>query len=45
MNYSIRLHPDVIKYLDSIESNEEGKCMESLKRLGENPSKKDHYAT
>ena len=37
MTYSVLLHPDVIKYLDSLEDRERKKCYETLKHLGENP--------
>ncbi len=37
MSYLILLHPDVIKYLDSLEDKERRKCYDHLKHLEENP--------
>jgi len=37
MSFSVLLHPDVEKYLDSISESERKKCYEKLKKLVENP--------
>lgn len=37
MSYLIFLHPDVIKYLDSLEDRERRRCYDTLKRLEEDP--------
>jgi len=37
MNYSVFLHPDVIKYLDFLEDRERRGCYDSLKRSEEDP--------
>ena len=37
MSYPIHLHPDVIKYLDSLKDREKRGCYDSLKHLEENP--------
>lgn len=37
MNFPIRLHPDVVKYLNSLESSDRKRCMHSIKLLGKNP--------
>ena len=37
MSYPIHLHPDVIKYLDSLKDREKRRCYNSLKHLEENP--------
>ena len=37
MNYIIFLHPDVIKYLDSLGDIEKKRCYDSLKCIKENP--------
>ncbi len=37
MSYSVFLHPDAIKYLDSVEDMEKRRCYDSLKRLEEDP--------
>ena len=39
MNYSVFLHPDVEKYLDSLSLNERKKCYKSLKKLADDPYK------
>lgn len=37
MSYPVFLHPDVIRYLDSLEDGERRRCYNSLKHLEENP--------
>ncbi len=37
MSYSVFLHPDVEKYLDSLRDSEKKRCYESLKRLSKDP--------
>jgi len=37
MSRKVLLHPDVIKYLDSLEEKERARCYASLKRLEEDP--------
>lgn len=37
MSYKVSLHPDVVKYLDSLQMNERKKCYNSLKCLKEDP--------
>ena len=37
MNFSVQLHPDVIKYLDSLSGKERKRCYVSLKKLSEDP--------
>ena len=37
MSYSVFLHSDVTKYLDSLEDTERRRCYDSLKRLEEDP--------
>jgi len=37
MRYSIYLHPDVEKYLDSLSVSEMKRCYEKLKKLSEDP--------
>lgn len=39
MSYSVLLHPDVEKYLDSLQNSEKRRCYESLKRLSKDPFK------
>ncbi|MFQ6127385.1 MAG: type II toxin-antitoxin system RelE/ParE family toxin [Thermoplasmata archaeon] len=39
MSYSVFLHPDVEKYLDSLPKGERKRCYESLKRLSDDPYK------
>ena len=39
MSYSVLLHPDVIKYLDSLSKKERKRCYVSLKKLSEDPFK------
>ena len=39
MSYSVFLHPDVEKYLDSLSLSEGKRCYTGLKKLAENPSK------
>lgn len=39
MSYSVFLHPDVEKYLDSLSKSERKKCYMGLKKLAENPYK------
>jgi len=37
MTYLVLLHPDVIKYLDSLQSKENERCYNSLRCLEEDP--------
>ena len=37
MSYTVFLHPDVVKYLDSLSHEERKRCYESLKKLSEDP--------
>lgn len=37
MSYSIFLHPDVEKYLDSLSDNQKKNCYDSLKNLSTDP--------
>gem|GEM_PF-5445091 len=37
MNFPIRLHPDVAKYLNSLGSSDRKRCVHSIKLLGKNP--------
>jgi mRNA interferase RelE/StbE len=37
MSYSVFLHPDVEKYLDSLPQNEKRRCYKSMKKLAEYP--------
>lgn len=37
MGYSVFLHPDVIKYLDSLQSKERERCYNSLRSLEDDP--------
>ncbi len=37
MSYSVFLHPDVEKYLDSLRDSEKKRCYESLKGLSKDP--------
>jgi mRNA-degrading endonuclease RelE of RelBE toxin-antitoxin system len=37
MSYSVFLHPDVEKYLDSLSVRERKRCYQTLKRLSEDP--------
>ena len=39
MTYQILLHPDVIKYLDSISEKSRKKCYQILKKLSDDPFK------
>lgn len=39
MSYSVFLHPDVEKYLDSLSQSERKRCYISLKKLVEDPYK------
>lgn len=39
MSHSVLLHPDVEKYLDSLQDNEKRRCYESLKKLSKDPFK------
>ncbi|MFW6305317.1 MAG: type II toxin-antitoxin system RelE family toxin [Candidatus Saliniplasma sp.] len=39
MSFSIFIHPDVEKYLDSIQNDERKRCYDSLKKLSEEPFK------
>ena len=39
MSFSVFLHPDVEKYLDSLEDNERKRCYETLKNLSDDPFK------
>ncbi|MCK4614945.1 MAG: type II toxin-antitoxin system RelE/ParE family toxin [Thermoplasmata archaeon] len=39
MSYSVLLHPDVEKYLDSLSSSERERCYKGLKRLARDPCK------
>ncbi|MFW6142198.1 MAG: type II toxin-antitoxin system RelE family toxin [Candidatus Saliniplasma sp.] len=39
MSFSIFIHPDVEKYLDSIQHDERKRCYDSLKKLSEEPFK------
>ena len=39
MRYSVFLHPDVEKYLDSLSESERKRCYKGLKRLSEDPFK------
>ena len=39
MSYSIFLHPDVEKYLDSLSENEKKRCYNALKKLSKYPHK------
>lgn len=39
MNYTVFLHPDVVKYLDSLSESERRKCYRSLKELSYDPLK------
>ena len=37
MRYSVFLHPDVEKYLDSLSQRERKRCYKGLKKLAEDP--------
>lgn len=37
MEYEVRLHPTVIKFLDSLQTKERNLCTTSLKNLKDNP--------
>ncbi len=39
MSYSVFLHPDVERYMDSLSERERKRCYQSLKRLPEDPFK------
>jgi len=39
MSYSVFLHPDVEKYLDSLSEGEKKRCYNALKKLSEDPYK------
>ncbi len=39
MSYSVFLHPDVEKYLDSLSDKERRNCYDTLKRLAKDPFK------
>jgi len=39
MSYSVFLHPDVEKYLDSLSESEKKRCYNTLKKLSEDPYK------
>ena len=39
MSHAILLHPDVVKYLDSLSESERKKCYRSLKKLSSDPLK------
>ena len=39
MSWSVFLHPDVEKYLDSLSKSDRKKCYQTLKRLAEDPFK------
>ncbi len=39
MSYSVFLHPDVRKYLDSLPESERKRCYQTLKRLSKGPFK------
>ena len=39
MSYSVFIHPDVEKYLDSLSQNERKRCYTILKKLVEDPYK------
>ncbi len=35
--FSVSLHPDVVKFLDRLSENERKRCVDSLKKLEEDP--------
>ena len=37
MAYEVKLHPRVIKFLNSLQSSERERCKEALNKLKENP--------
>jgi len=39
MSYSVFLHPDVEKYLDSLSGSERKRCYQTLKKLSKDPLK------